>query len=98
MLDFRDKLALDPETVAALEGPPHSTADPPDIELRECAILNVAAANMINQLSWPPRYPSPPPKTSSPPLKQPHAHLLTSALKLPLKVSINAVGWINQRN
>jgi len=36
MLDYRDKLALDDETVAALDGLPHSTQqEPPEIELRE---------------------------------------------------------------
>ena len=48
MLDYGDKLALDDETVAALDGLPHSTQqEPPEVELRECAILNVVAAHMV---------------------------------------------------
>eukprot|EP00959_Pyramimonas_sp_CCMP1952_P300018 6275029-Pyramimonas_sp.AAC.1 len=53
MLHYRDKLALDPETVEALDGLPHSCKGPPDIELRECAIINVIAANMINEGATP---------------------------------------------
>eukprot|EP00959_Pyramimonas_sp_CCMP1952_P144900 3033116-Pyramimonas_sp.AAC.1 len=49
MLDYGDKLALDPETVEALDGLPHSNIEPPDIELRECAIINVIAAHAINE-------------------------------------------------
>eukprot|EP00959_Pyramimonas_sp_CCMP1952_P438207 9173891-Pyramimonas_sp.AAC.1 len=41
MLDYRDKLALDPGTAEAPDGLPHSTTEPPDIELRECALINV---------------------------------------------------------
>ena len=47
MLDYRDKLALDAETVASLDGLQHSKTEPPEIELRECAILNVVAAHMV---------------------------------------------------
>eukprot|EP00959_Pyramimonas_sp_CCMP1952_P259297 5421021-Pyramimonas_sp.AAC.1 len=53
MLDYRDKLALDPETVEALDGLPHSTTEPPDIELRESALTNVAAAHMIGNVAMP---------------------------------------------
>ena len=55
MLDYRDKLALDDETVAALDGLPHSVQQEPlEIELRECAILNVVAAHLISNTRAPP--------------------------------------------
>eukprot|EP00959_Pyramimonas_sp_CCMP1952_P433297 9073587-Pyramimonas_sp.AAC.1 len=49
MLDYREKLALDPETVEVLDGLQHSSKEPPEIELRECAIINVIAAHMIRE-------------------------------------------------
>ena len=46
-----DRLALDAETVDALEGPQHSETEPPEIELRGCAIINVVAAYMVRGAS-----------------------------------------------
>eukprot|EP00959_Pyramimonas_sp_CCMP1952_P422921 8859156-Pyramimonas_sp.AAC.1 len=53
MLDYRDKPALDPETVEARDGLPHSTTEPPDIKLRERALINIAAAHMIGNVALP---------------------------------------------
>ena len=47
MWDFRDKLALDEDTLARLRGKPEQ--EPAEVELRECAILNVAAEVLYSE-------------------------------------------------
>ena len=52
MLDYRDKLALDPETAQALDGY-QQAADPapPENELQERAAINAAAAIAVGNVA-----------------------------------------------